>query len=161
MKKLLLTIVVLFTFILCGCNDKIEPYEDFVDYYKDIPYVGEIHMQWYEKGFLKNGLKDGETLCYNINTKKLWKKINYKNGIEDGEYTVYSPKGEIIQTGTMKKGKENGQTLSYYPDGKIRSKIFFEDDVITKAIDYDKNGKITKNVEYKFENGMIKDIIEY
>ncbi|MFL9834512.1 toxin-antitoxin system YwqK family antitoxin [Chryseobacterium terrae] len=71
-----------------------------------------------EKGFEKNGKREGRWQFYDINEKLSLEK-DYKNGIENGEWISYE-NGKIVTRGTLLNGKSTGLwTFFYFHSGKI------------------------------------------
>jgi antitoxin component YwqK of YwqJK toxin-antitoxin module len=104
--------------------------------------------------------KDWKTLLldgkpYTGNVKKLYDNgqvaIEGKvvNGLREGEWKWYYPDGKLKRTSIYKKGKKNGKTIYFYPNGKKRAEIYFVDDKNIRQISWDKNGKRKPNPQFK------------
>ena len=76
-------------------------------------------------------------------------KGDYKEGKEDGEWLNFWENGKLKNKTSFKIGLMNGEWLSYFPTGKLK---------LTGA--YDENFKVGEWIDY-FENGRPRDIINY
>jgi|GEM_PF-3425048 len=70
-----------------------------------------------EKGFEKNGKREGRWQYYDIN-EELSVEKDFKNGIQDGEWLAYE-KGKILTRGTFKNGKSTGLWTFYFDNGNV------------------------------------------
>lgn len=70
-----------------------------------------------EKGFEKNGKKEGRWQFYDINEELSLEK-DYQNGIENGEWLGYEH-GKLLTKGTIANGKSTGIWTFYFYNGSI------------------------------------------
>lgn len=141
MKKLLLAITVLFTLLLGGCGEKLEPYE-----YLAPNEDGSITYIF--KGTKKDGKKHGieTTIIEETNTIKFIQK--YKDGELDGTCKSFYENGNIYQESHWKNGKLDGIATEYDRDGNILHKFWYKDHKLIKSIEYDKKGNVIKETDY-------------
>ena len=64
-----------------------------------------------------------------------------------GNGKIYGPNGNLIAEGVYKNGLRNGQCIEYYSDGKVLTKGEFLNDNEWNTKEYDKNGKIKKEIK--------------
>jgi len=112
----------------------------------------------YWKTYYENGVLKSEGNRLNFELDSLWKfyddsarlmvTIEYKNDRKSGLKTSYQANGIIVENYT--NDVKQGNTLHYYPDGKVRLSIPFIDgleDGISKEFAYD--GTVITYIEYK------------
>ena len=73
----------------------------------------------------------------------------------DSTYTEYYENGGIKWTGFYSKGKENGLTTHYYPNGRIESEMNYVADKLMNIKCYDNNGNALDMGEFKDGNGNL------
>ena len=66
----------------------------------------------------------------------------YNNGKLEGIVNDYYENGQIHINSIARNDKIEGKTFIYYPDGKLQDYRIFENDIIIKSTEYNKNGKI-------------------
>ena len=71
------------------------------------------------------------------------------NGLREGEWKWYYPTGKLKRTSIYKKGKKNGKTVYYWPNGNKRMEIYFLEDKNIRQMSWDKNGKRKPNPQFK------------
>ncbi len=73
---------------------------------------------------------DGEILkrneWYNDGIKEF--EIPYKNGEPHGDFKRWTGFGDVVLTGTYKKGKRHGKWTGFYSDKKVESYRYYKDD---------------------------------
>lgn len=153
-------------------NGNIEKkYEVYYEYdsikkYNKMLYNGD-YQEYFEngrpktKGFYRNYLKHGDWLEYSQDF--LTSSGKYKNGYLIGEFKTYFPtSGKLYQYKFYKEVKINGkdtsiidgQSLLYHLNGKISSKIIYDNGRVISSTSYTDNGTLVYE-EY------IKDSIAY
>ena len=80
--------------------------------------------------FYENGKVEGNGFEY------------YSNGKLEGIVNDYYENGQIHINSIARNDKIEGKTFIYYPDGKLQDYRIFENDIIIKSTEYNKNGKI-------------------
>ena len=78
---------------------------------------------------------------------KLFFEGKYLNRKRFGNGKIYGRNGNIITEGVYKNGLRNGQCIEYYSDGKVLTKGEFLNDNEWNTKEYDKNGKIKKEIK--------------
>src|SRR5690606_23362631 len=73
----------------------------------------------------------------------------YKKGYEEGELLSYHPNGELREKAVFKKGIPTQPSEKYYPSGKLEQKKTF-----------DKSGSPVLETNY-FENGQVYSVVNY
>ncbi len=71
------------------------------------------------------------------------------NGLREGEWKWYYSNKKLKRTSIYKKGKKNGKTVYYYPNGKKRAEMYFYDDRNIRQISWDKKGNRKPNPQFK------------
>ncbi len=71
------------------------------------------------------------------------------DGLREGEWKWYYPTGKLKRTSIYKKGKKNGKTVYYWPNGNKRMEIYFYEDKNIRQMSWDKNGKRKPNPQFK------------
>lgn len=94
-----------------------------------------------QKGFFKDGLKNGDWYTYYKNGN-LKCKTTVKNNRQNGDVIVYYSDGTVKEEGYWKQNRWIGEYKYYYSSGKIKYHWF-----------YDSYGKRTGNQVYFYENG--------
>jgi len=113
-------------------------------------------------GFSYNttGEEDGVVKDYN-GAGALVLESEYKDGIlvKKTSYRHWKDSELLMAMETKKKSVEKGKVIDgpvkhYYPSGELKREDEYENGVIVRSIEYDKNGKQTQTTEYKYgENG--------
>lgn len=70
----------------------------------------------------------------------------YYNGLPEGKWTVFEENGSIRGYTTFKNGKQNGDEITYFDNGKIKVKSFYKDNLPQYQINYDEKGKMIDSV---------------
>ena len=78
---------------------------------------------------------------------KLFFEGKYLNRKRFGNGKIYGRNGNLIAEGVYKNGLRNGQCIEYYSDGKVLTKGEFLNDNEWNTKEYDKNGKIKKEIK--------------
>jgi uncharacterized protein len=87
-----------------------------------------------------NDLREGEWSYFYFNGKPDRKGV-YKEGVGVGEWLFYNNAGELIEKRTFdQKGSYHGENTSY-TNGKIHYIKTFKNDVMTRVVFFDENGK--------------------
>jgi hypothetical protein len=93
-------------------NDSTNAHDgEFLSYYEN----GEIK----EKGYYKNGEKNGVFFSYTKNGKIL-NEILYVDGLSEGESKEYYESGQLKEKISYEKGRKNSKT-TYYENGNIKT----------------------------------------
>ncbi len=107
------------------------------------------------EGIMKNGKPDGYWKTY-YNTGVLKSEGNRKNFLLDGEWIFYDNLGDTTKKINFVLGKKNGFIYSYYPGKERTGKI-----AGIEAKELYVNDKLEGLSYYYYENGKLKEIIEY
>jgi antitoxin component YwqK of YwqJK toxin-antitoxin module len=126
-------------------------------------------IYWYDKGTLKcqgnyhKDKKEGHWLYLQPTGTKV-QEGDYQDDKPSGKWDYYYETGVLMQEQMLKDGKPSGKCTSNFPDGKIQSVTNFsiqrdKNGEIRSVPDgtwiyYDKNGNVTKKVNYK--NGEVQ-----
>jgi hypothetical protein len=85
------------------------PFDELVErdglYYpkfSDVPFTGEVTGR--EKGYVKDGRREGTWVTYYITGELRWKG-NYENGKREGTWVTYRITGELREKGNYENGK--------------------------------------------------------
>ena len=70
----------------------------------------------FEKGLMKNGLREGNWLTYYDNSEVVSVNCNYKEGQLNGSFTTYFEDGTVMTAGHFDKDKKTGEWSWYYGD---------------------------------------------
>jgi antitoxin component YwqK of YwqJK toxin-antitoxin module len=110
----------------------------------------------YEEPF-KNGRTHGFKKYYSVNGN-LTEEQEYKEGVQTGTYRMYSKSGRVIVESFYTNGIENGTRKVYSDNDKheIIKEFDFKND-IKVAARYYKKGRVIKQEEYQYEDGLKKD----
>lgn len=58
-------------------------------------------------------------------TQRMSYKKTYKNGVQDGETIFYYPNGKVESMVPYTNGEINGSLMTYWPNGRPKSRIHF------------------------------------
>lgn len=109
------------------------------------------------EGDYKNGVKHGVWKHY-FKNGNLQRQVNYNQGKSIAPYLYYFPNGSIREKRMDSKNK-NGETICYYPNGQIESRITYTNGIanLDKSSFFNSNGKKMKTLvlESERENGKI------
>jgi len=126
-------------------------YQEFTDYYIDgqiqsITTFSNVDSEinhGYSKYFYQNGKLESEGL--------------YENGKKENLWKTYDTAGILYATIEYKNGKQYGEFIRYYSDGKIKRKDFYSNNEFQKGECWDENGKAIDFYPYEtmseFPNG--------
>jgi len=126
------------------------------------PYSGEnlcVYLsngQYYSRGDIKKGLRDGNWEYWHENGHKE-RKANYKDGklIGETEY-FYHETGQIKKEENYKDGKKNGKTTRWHENGQIESEENYKDgDLHGKLTGWYENGQKEAEINYKDDSGKM------
>lgn len=78
----------------------------------------------------------------------------YENGILNGDKTWYDSTGNIMMIETYVDGKVNGEQITYYPNAKMRSVVYYRANRITGLDWYNQDGKQIYRERFNNGNGM-------
>ena len=108
----------------------------------------------------KNGLLDGEHLDFYENNKLRERKI-YDNGFLDGKREFFWPNGMLKEQNEFKMGKLIHNSTFYFTNGKLRKKIYFNERGKKDSLwlEYYSNGKVKDCTFY--QNGIILKSNQY
>lgn len=79
-----------------------------------------------DRGFFKNGERDGETLQYWSDTGKIKLKAHYRAGKLNGLVEQYYPQGTLQFKHMYKDHKLHGEAFDYFENGKLKSYVVFD-----------------------------------
>ena len=84
----------------------------------------------------------------------LEQKAHYVNGFKEGVCTYYYPNTKQVEsTITYVHGKRHGEQMSYYKNGQLHYKEYWENGQRSESTSYDENGKqLSKTV---WHNGKL------
>ena len=112
----------------------------------------------FEKGQIKNGLKEGYWEMYNENPV-LQQESNYLQGKLNGKSITYFPGGSICVEGSFQNDKKHGEWIWYYESGIIQSAVnYVEDKKEGTQIFRSESGRDSKEEVYE-NNKLISEII--
>lgn len=105
----------------------------------------------YEKvtDYFSNGIVARESFYYILD-----KKVYGKPQI-DSTFTEYYETGNIKAKRFYIKGKENGKTILYYPNGNVETEMDYVDDKLLNVKSFDNNGSKLDTGEFKDGNGKL------
>jgi len=141
--------------------------ELILDSYNEITSLSDGKLL--EKGFYKNGLKNGEWLYYtwdlidncfyglsNLDDKII---LNYKNGILVGKYQCYYNNNQIKTQGNYLNNKKNGSWIFFEENGYKALEIVFDKGIRTGSHKEFREGKIY--TEGQYEKGTMDGLWKY
>ncbi len=112
-------------------------------------YTQDIEFE-FEKGEIKNGLREGVWLTYYPGTKDIQVETNYKNGKLHGRSVNFSPSGTIVTEGNFELDKKVGEWKWYYESGQLQCTItYVKDKKVGDQIFWSESGKEAKKEIYK------------
>jgi antitoxin component YwqK of YwqJK toxin-antitoxin module len=117
----------------------------FIDYYLTGKKQGE--------GILFNGRLKGKRLMYHTNGN-VSDEIEYKNGISNGLEQRFYKDGTLMQKGSFKNGKEIGVWEMHHPNGQLKQRTTFNENgkMDGQFISYYSTGEVKTTYQYK--NGV-------
>lgn len=133
MKKLLLAITVIFTFLLGGCGEKLEPYES-------IYTQKENGITYIITGTKLDGKLHGKQTWTIKDTGNVEQAHYYKNGKQEKIESYYEGTDNIRTVAYIKDGKLEKEAV-YRENGSLFGEILYKDGEIINAITYDEKGK--------------------
>lgn len=83
-------------------------------------------------------------------------KEDYVDGILNGDKIWYSDNGNIVLQEHYKNNKIYGDQKAYYENGNIKSIVKYKNNKIVAIVDYDENGKIIHEDNFKNGTGVWK-----
>ena len=123
-----------------------------------------------QKGYYKDGKKDGEWIVYYPNGKIKSKAI-YRNNRIYGSVISYYPNGNIQEKGVWKGNKWVGEYFYYYENGKIKyhwnynergkrdgEQYYYYDNGQLYVVGKWQNGKETGEIKEYYPNGQLRRI---
>jgi antitoxin component YwqK of YwqJK toxin-antitoxin module len=109
----------------------------------------ELAYYWYDKGIINTTigaytgyLLHGEYLRFKKNSKDILEKGSFKNGLKSGIWMIWQEDGRLDSVSTWKKGKLNGESITYNDDNLIVTRLKF------------KKG-IQNGLQYYYEGGVL------
>ena len=127
-----------------------KPYSGpFIDYYINGKKQGE--------GILFNGRLKGKRLFYHFNGS-ISDEIEYENGFPNGLEQRYYEDGTLKQTGIIRNDKKIGIWKSYHPNGQLNNITPFDENgkIDGESITYYSTGKVKSLYKYK-QGTYLKD----
>lgn len=110
----------------------------------------------WEKGEIKNGLRDGEWITYSRINKLPMIKAFYTAGKQNGAYQVFNEEGNILTEGNMSADKREGLWKWYNNDSSLNSTVEFVNNLKEGSqYFYNRDGSYCKEEIYK--NGKLVD----
>lgn len=103
--------------------------------------------QLQKKYHVKNGLKEGLQLCYDLEGN-LSEKSYYKEDKLWGNKTEFYKDGIPKNKTYYEKGNKHLSETNYYPDGRKSSRTFYNMGKRIKTIKWDNLGNVTKEIEH-------------
>jgi len=163
MKTKFTIIVFVFSLLLISSCSKTINYEEeksyikkekSITYYKGSPFTGILNRKGdnlilgSQRTFNEGVLVKDITYFPDKNIKEI-KNFN-TNGKIDGEHISYFKNGHIKSKRNYKDGKQNGRTSLYFENGQIEKDLNFKDGELDgENISYFKNGKIKSKSNFK------------
>ncbi len=105
----------------------------------------------YKNGLLmdKNGrLFSGKKKLFYENGKP-WMESMHKEGLLYGMFKEYDENGQIIILSEFKDNQMNGPSKEFYSDGRLKSELFYQKDVLQRIREYDNQGRIIYERDYQ------------
>ncbi len=110
------------------------------------------------KGGYEAGARTGEWDF--LRDRKLIARVYYKGALRNGQCVSYFPEGKIKSIDTYLEGERHGESISYYKNGKKRTEMEYRNDTIVNAVKtYYRNGNAKLVIDYK--NGRPYNIRTY
>lgn len=111
--------------------------------------------------YYKNGELNGKTYEYIVKKNDTsYIAGQYKNGKENGLWKWFNEDSILVETINYEKGKQNGEHIMYFNNGKIRIRGFLVDDKYDGKLNmYDSLGNKIKKMT--FDNGKLLDEKKY
>lgn len=100
-------------------------------------YEGKLLQSEYSALYLDNNLAE---------------KGFFKDGLKDGEWKKWYPNGKLMETVTYKNGQKDGLLKSYAEDGSLKSEENYKKDVLSGSVRTFENNKLVS--EKKFKKGV-------
>ncbi len=133
--------------------------------HKFVHLGGALYTGWWdryegEKGYVKDGLKEGEWVSHYSNGQ-LSSKVNYKNGKPEGTWVWYHDNRQLWKKGflrlareaTYKNGKNEGEYVSYHENGQLGEKGTYKNGKHEgEYVSYHENGQLLEKGTYKNGN---------
>jgi len=126
----------------------------------------------YGKAYFRDDVFSKDNIIYDIKTRKpITGKFvthidasktsvlesKFKDGKAHGETLEYYPSGKLRTKFLYEDGKKNGETIAYYENGNVEVRATFKDDLLEgQTTEYYRNGKI-KNIKTYKGNQLIKE----
>lgn len=106
-------------------------------------------IRLYEGG-MKDGSPDGLWTNFFTTNAGISKTVSFKNGVEEGEQVTYYAEGVIKSRYQFKNGLETGRSINYYEDGENIKTLYCctEGDICGNLIGYFPNGNKRSVVYY-------------
>lgn len=160
-------------------SGKTKSIENFIDGKKD----GE-NKTFYENGNIKKlenhkqGNLHGDQIDYHENGNIYWQKkyiydIQCDCSKQEGYDKIYNTSGQLIGANIYKNGLQEGESKSFYDNGKLRSitinkknwrisqKNYNENGTLSGSFLYDESGRPHGEHKYFDNDGKLKKIITY
>ncbi len=139
MKWVLLVFLLIICSLFKGFGQVYNPSDKrmYTDSSLSTPYSGALNR------YTENGLP--------------WEKENYVNGFKDGICTYYYERNKQVQsTITYSQGKRHGEHISYYENGRIDYKNYWENGKRRECTSYDKQGNLLSKTVWR-NDSVISD----
>ncbi len=132
-------------------------------------FNGRLHglMTVYEEGKMQaqfsyvSGVKEGQSVHYNLKTGRPSGIEHYKNGKPDGKALWYDEEGNLLSEAMFKQGKMEGEKRDYYKSGQIMQQTFYvADKPHGTAIGYFENGYVREKKEFR-DGKQVGDTLQF
>ncbi len=146
-KQLLLSFLVLFTFILSSCGDKtITTKYETGEKYEEYQYTGDSLKHGWYKSYSKGGILTEESI--------------YLDGKLDGERKIYKADGTLEVTEQYILDALNGKFKTYHPNGNTKLEGLYTDNILEGMVKgYYPTGELKEEVMFvnNMEEGAFKE----
>ncbi len=113
-----------------------------------------------EKGYYKNGKKDGIWEEYSEESGNLKYMTTYQEGEEHGLFEAYNDNGTLDRKGNYKNGEKDGLWIDHWSNGQLSGKSFFKNGVLDgPGESYHRNGKLSH--KYNAKDGKYHGMIQW
>lgn len=100
-----------------------------------------------KKYYIKNGKLDGHSQSFH-STGQVAFSGNYRNDKEEGKHSIFYMDGKIMSTTIYKGGLKQGEAYFFDKESNIEKYQFFVNDSLRCTVEFDEEGKITKERRY-------------
>ena len=116
---------------------------DYISYFS-----GSVLL--FEKGFIKDGLREGAWVTYGYDPNKVQVESNYLAGQLNGEHTTFFQNGILYSEGNYTDGQQTGEWNWYYDSGQLSSTAHFVNGQKEgEQLFWNEIGRATKEEQYE------------